>query len=174
MSSLWDKLQNLFDGKIFTVSWRFWGVPKVKPETPDVMLLEREWFSDKSTIGTLSFDGVHCCFTLEDTCRRKKEHGTTAIPSGTYEVTLDYSERFKKIMPHVLNVPFFEGIRIHAGNTPEDTDGCILVGLRKDKDAVYDSQKAYGIVMEMIQKKLSFGKVYLTVVGGISKEHFEA
>lgn len=146
----------------------------MKPETPGVMLIERQWFTDKSTVGMLSLDGVHVCYTLEDTCRRKKEKGTTAIPSGRYEVTVDYSERFKKMMPHILDVPFFEGVRIHPGNTPEDTDGCVLVGLRKGENAVYDSVKAYGILFDEIQKRLAKGKLYLTVVGGISKEHFTA
>lgn len=174
MSSLWHKVQSLFDGVIFSWSWKFWGVKELKPETPDVMLIERQWFTDKSTVGMLSLDGVHVCFTLEDTCRRKKEHGTTAIPAGRYEVIVDYSERFRRLMPHILNVPFFEGVRIHSGNTPEDTDGCVLVGLRKGENAVYDSVKAYGILFDEIQRRLSKGKLYVSIIGGISKEQFSA
>lgn len=172
MSALWNKVQSLFDGTIFSVSWRFWGTPVVKPELIDVMLLEREWFTDKSTIGTLSFDGEFCCFTLEDTCRRKKENGTTAIPSGKYEVVLDYSTRFKRVMPHILDVPFFEGVRIHSGNTPENTEGCVLVGLKRGENVIYDSKKAFDFVEAEIVKRLMRGKLFISIVGGISKEQF--
>lgn len=158
-------------------SWPFSWTGYVKPMEPkliDVMLLEREWFTDKSTIGRLSFDGEHVCFTLEDTCRKVKENGKTAIPSGRYEITIDFSERFQKQMPHILDVPLFEGVRIHAGNTAENTDGCLLVGLRHDVDVIYDSQKAYSLVLAELEKRLAKGKVFLSVVGGISQENFKA
>lgn len=89
-----------------------------------------------ATIGTLAVDGVPLCFTLEDTVREVpgqptaqwKLPGKTAVPRGTYKVALDWSPHFGCVMPHVLDVPGFDGIRIHVGNTPPDTDGCILVG----------------------------------------------
>lgn len=145
----------------------------MEPKIQDTMLLEREWFSDKSTVGRLSFDDEFVCFTLEDTCRRVKVEGETAIPSGKYEITIDFSERFQKNMPHVLAVPGFEGVRIHKGNYPEQTLGCILVGMRRDKDSIYDCQKAYDLVYAELEKRLAKGKVFLTVVGGISQESFK-
>jgi hypothetical protein len=67
----------------------------------------------------------------------------TAIPAGTYKVKITYSPRFKKKVPEVLDVPGFEGIRIHPGNKAEDTEGCILVGQSKSKDWVGQSKMAY-------------------------------
>lgn len=170
LQKMWDQIWQR--GVWLKWTWQFWGVKPLKPEIQETMLLEREWFTDKSTIGSLSFDGIHTCFTLEDTCRRLKVPSQTAIPSGRYEVTIDYSQRFNKLMPHILGVPQFDGIRIHSGNTAGDTDGCILVGLRKDTDAIYDSRKAFDIVMSELERRLAKGKVYLSVVGGISKEQF--
>ena len=71
---------------------------------------------------------LYHCFTLEDPYHEDKVYGDTRIPEGVYTVTLNYSNRFKKILPNILAVPGFEGIRIHGGNTKEDTHGCILVG----------------------------------------------
>jgi len=145
----------------------------MKPNLIDVLMLEREWFTDKSTIGQLSFDGEPSCFTLEDTCRNVKVEGETAIPSGRYEVTIDFSERFQKKMPHILDVPGFEGVRIHKGNTPSDTLGCILVGMRKDKDTIYDCQKAYDLVYAELEKRLAKGKIWIAIIGGVSQENFK-
>lgn len=101
------------------------------------------------TIGKLFIDGSFQCFTLEDAMREKegvvhKIVGKTAIPTGTYKVIIDYSNRFKRPMPHVLNVPQFEGIRIHSGNTSEDTEGCILLGTTwAGTDFISNSRLAY-------------------------------
>ena len=81
------------------------------------------------TISRLYVDGKYFCDTLEDCIRNgKKIAHVTAIPRGTYEIQWTYSNRFKQFMPLLCNVPNFSGIRIHAGNTSADTDGCILVG----------------------------------------------
>lgn len=94
------------------------------------LTVKRFEFGTNYTIGKLSVDGVYECYTLELKVREPfvKVQGQTAIPQGTYKVTIDYSNRFGKDMPHVLDVPQFEGVRIHQGNTDKDTEGCILLG----------------------------------------------
>ena len=113
--------------------------------------LIREDFTEESTEGKLFINGTFECYTLEDTDRQlelggKKIYGQTAIPRGTYEIDITYSPRFKEDMPLLLNVKGFEGVRIHSGNKPEDTDGCILVGNENTRDGddwIGQSKKAY-------------------------------
>lgn len=134
----------------------------------DTWTLERMNYTDKSTIGELRIDGDLACFTLEDTCRASgvKVSGKTAIPAGRYEVIVNYSERFKRVMPLLLNVPDYEGVRIHTGNTDADTEGCILLGMRKDVDVIYDSKKAFDMLFPEIQKRVQLGKLWIAIVGG--------
>src|SRR3972149_10690167 len=93
------------------------------------LLLQRKIFTDKSTIGELFVDGVFECFTLEDVVRDdEKIKKVTAIPDGIYTVLVTWSPRFKRQLPLLIDVPGFDGIRIHPGNTADDTEGCLLVG----------------------------------------------
>ena len=101
--------------------------------------LQRTERGIRYTMGCLSIDGVPFCDTLEPTDRlldvftmrpEQKIPGRTAIPAGSYPVVLTYSAKFRQTLPLLLRVPYFEGIRIHAGNTAKDTAGCILVGRR--------------------------------------------
>lgn len=105
--------------------------------------LKRLFIKPTYTIGKLYVDGQYFCDTLEDKVRNlsreKKVPGQTAIPSGEYEVIVNVSPRFKRKLPRLLNVPGFEGILIHRGNTPEDTAGCILVGENKQPGRVINS-----------------------------------
>lgn len=106
------------------------------------LTLIRKYFNPESTIGELFVDNKFFCHILEDVDRnlsssmeieeikKLKVKSLTAIPTGTYEVIINYSGRFKQDMPLLLNVPGFEGIRIHVGNTSLDTDGCLLAGLK--------------------------------------------
>ena len=101
------------------------------------------------TIGKLYIDGHYLCDTLEDTVRPAgtKIAGKTAIPAGTYKVKKTMSPRFKKILPEILNVPGFSGVRIHNGNTADDSSGCVLLGLNKVKGKVLDSQTTMAFFM---------------------------
>lgn len=113
------------------------------------LTLKRNFKGADYTIGKLYIDGHYFCDTLEDTVRPvgKKIAGKTAIPAGDYKVVKSYSPRFKKILPEILDVPGFAGVRIHAGNTAKDTDGCLLLGLNKTKGAVLDSQTTMAYFM---------------------------
>jgi hypothetical protein len=116
------------------------------------LLLKRRWYSDRSTIGALTF-GEFSCFTLEDRVREPgvKVQDKTAIPAGRYRVVVDFSQRFQRRMPLLLDVPMFTGIRIHSGNTAEDTRGCILVGEWRAPDWVGDSRRAFARLFPLIE-----------------------
>jgi hypothetical protein len=106
--------------------------------------LIRKYPNPDSIVGELLIDGLFFCYTLEDVERNgPKVPGKTAIPRGTYKVIIDQSIRFKRPMPHLLDVPGFEGIRIHAGNTAADTEGCILLGQEKGDDLILKSRVAF-------------------------------
>ncbi len=122
--------------------------------------LIREKSSLKSTIGVLRVDGKFECYTLEDVVRSAKIMHETAIPVGTYDVVINMSNRFKTLLPQILNVPGFEGIRIHPGNTDKDTDGCILVGQTRGQDFVGHSQLAFKALFAKMQKA---DKITITV-----------
>lgn len=126
--------------------------------------VKRVFTCDKYTIGRLYVDGEYMCDTLEDcdrglddsmdekTIKRLKVYGKTAIPTGTYRVVLSYSSRFRKILPEILNVKGYSGVRIHTGNTPEDTLGCILVGRNTKKGMVTESRKTFEPLMVAIRR----------------------
>jgi hypothetical protein len=103
------------------------------------------------TIGSIYVDGVWTCFSLEDAVRHEKIPGKTAIPAGTYAVVINYSSRFKREMPQILNVPGYEGIRLHPGNTAADTEGCILVGQMKGVNSVLKSRAAFADLFPKLQ-----------------------
>jgi hypothetical protein len=110
------------------------------------LLLQRIALRPKYTIGKLYLNGVYFCDTIEDTVRDFKKdgsgkiYGETAIPYGKYRIKITWSQRFNKPLPLLLNVPFFNSIRIHGGNTEKDTHGCILVGKNKVVGKVIESQ----------------------------------
>ena len=112
--------------------------------------LERIAFKEDYTIGKLYIDGVYFCDTLEDAVRPVKIKGRTAIPVGIYRVILNMSNRFKKILPLLLNVLNFAGVRIHSGNTHLDTEGCILVGENKAVGKVLNSRKTMERLMDIL------------------------
>lgn len=116
------------------------------------------------TIGKLYVNGQYFCDTLEDkdrglkdtdsdeTIKKKKVKGQTAIPTGYYNVIITYSPRFKKPLPLLLGVKGFEGIRIHSGNTHRDTEGCILVGENRVVGKVLNSRYTYNRLFSLLQE----------------------
>lgn len=118
--------------------------------------LNRIFLGSSATIGELYIDKKYIADTLEDRVRPEGEkvYGKTAIPEGTYEVKLTHSPRFKKILPEILNVPNFSGIRIHTGNSSKDTEGCILVGTwdGEKEDWVGNSRIAFDELMTLLEE----------------------
>lgn len=134
--------------------------------------LVRTDFTDKTTISKLYVNDVFECWVLEDVCREdvpgtwKKElkvPGKTAIPYGTYEVVITFSNRFKILLPLLLAVPDFEGIRIHPGNKAEDTEGCLLPGVICSKDEVLQSRAAFGPLFRKLEAAALREKIYIEV-----------
>lgn len=117
---------------------------------------------DGYTIGRLFINNEYFCDTLEDTDRglsstmqvneilAKKVKAQTAIPTGKYDVILTFSPRFKRVLPLLLNVKGYEGVRIHAGNTNKDTEGCLLVGENKAKGQVLNSRATLEKLMSIL------------------------
>lgn len=115
---------------------------------------------------------VPICDVLEDTVRNNmtvainkfiKIFGKTAIPYGEYRIVRTYSNRFKKILPELLDVPHFSGIRIHPGNTADDTEGCLLPGKNTVKGKVLESRACFAIVDRIIADGLKKGEVWITI-----------
>lgn len=126
-----------------------------------------------STIGDLYIDSIFECYTLEDLVREEagrpvhewKIPGKTAIPSGRYQIVIDFSPKFQKPLMHLLNVEGFSGVRVHAGNTEKDTDGCILVGRAVNGTAITASRSALEAMQIKVQNALDAGEdVFITIV----------
>lgn len=139
------------------------------------ILVKRVAKKEAYTIGKLYIDNKYFCDTLEDRDRGLKQSmplseiqkikvkHQTAIPAGTYEVKWTWSPKYKRMMPLIDNVPGFEGIRIHSGNSQQDTSGCLLLGKNSVVGKVLESRatinKFYPIISEACKK----GKVYITI-----------
>lgn len=132
------------------------------------LTLERLQLDDQVTIGRMSVDGSDwTCWTCEDTVRDPgvKIHGATAIPAGTYQVQITHSPRFNRLLPLLLDVPGFSGVRIHPGNTADDTEGCILVGHVRMSEGVGKSRMAFDELLPMMQSVQDDGEpITLTIV----------
>ena len=131
--------------------------------------IARRWFSKESTIGELiSPPGYLLAFTLEDHCPSPyvKTPGKTCIPPGRYQVVRRPSKRFApRQMLRLLEVPQFEGVLVHEGNTAADTEGCIIVGKARMLDKVLYSVDALRFVDEAIDQYLAKGDVWVTIAG---------
>lgn len=130
--------------------------------------LKREASMPTFTRGELFIDGVHFCYTVEDTVRKLvdlnkdgdfedlnegKVYGETAILPGTYPVVLSMSNRFKIVLPEIQNVKGFAGIRIHAGNGAIDSHGCVIIGMVQTATGVGMSKIAVQKFMEKLKDK---------------------
>jgi hypothetical protein len=117
--------------------------------------LIRDVFTENSTTSKLFVENEFECFVLEDQDRKleaggKKVYGRTAIPRGRYKIELDWSPKYGRDMPHVLDVPQFEGIRIHTGNKSEDTEGCLIVGQERVDNYVRNSKLAFDALLQKL------------------------
>lgn len=138
--------------------------------------LIRQKFTENSTIGSLYIDGVFFCYTLEDkdrglhqsegdfNVRSKKVYGKTAIPYGSYEVAMTFSNKYQRVMPLLLNVPGFAGIRIHSGNRAEDSEGCILLGSTVALDFIGNSRITVAAFYKKLEQAIKKGKVFIEIV----------
>lgn len=152
------------------------------------LTLKRTYNNAKYCIGHLYVDGEYLSDTLEDTSRglnskmslkeilKIKIKGLTAIPTGVYAISLNtvspkYSKKkffmdlCKGKMPRLLNVPGYDGILIHPGNSAKDTDGCILVGYNKVKGGLVNSTEAFIKLYGMLKKAHdSHEGIYLNII----------
>lgn len=111
--------------------------------------------SANGTFGVLSVNGERPIFTLEETEEQ--------IPPGTYPVELTYSPKFHRLLP-LLSVPGRSAIRLHTGNYPRDSAGCILVGMRRGQDMIVRSREALDPLILQIQQQLdAHGEVLISI-----------
>ena len=145
------------------------------------LIVDRKWKKQSYTISNLTIDGKWFCNVLEDAdrglddsmsiakIRELKKPSITAIPKGTYEITLDvispkyctnsfYKQVCNGKVPRLLNVKGFEGILIHAGNTDKDSAGCLLVGMNLERGKVLKSQETFRKLYKMLSGAKSRGE----------------
>lgn len=143
------------------------------------LILTRKYFNDYYTIGHLSLDDHRLCDTLEDTVRdlvdlnddgdfmdsgEGKIYGKTAIPAGRYRIILNYSPKLKRVLPLLLSVPGYTGIRIHKGVTASHTEGCILVGENTEKGRLSNGRYYEIMIITLIQQAKKAGEeIWITI-----------
>lgn len=114
--------------------------------------VKRTEYTGNSTIGELDIAGAPFCYTLEDVVRAKsvKIKKETAIPAGRYRVKNTFSPKYRRVMPQIMDVPMFQGIRIHGGNDKQDTEGCLLLGMHRGRDHIDTCRPALEHVYTLI------------------------
>lgn len=148
--------------------------------TENIMFtLRRIEIGEDFTIGDLLIGGAHICWVCEDRVREVegvpveqwKVKGQTAIPMGTYQIKRTWSNRFNATMPQLMDVPGFEGIRIHPGNTAADTEGCLLPGLDRVPKGVGASQYAFREFLKWLDViELQGVEAWITITGPFAAE----
>jgi hypothetical protein len=184
VEQLWKGLGTLWKGRIGNVQNAETGpLPYTSPinfsiatgwtgykveDNPQEMTLNRMIFTDKSTLGELWLDGKLFCYTLEPTCRahQKPAPEHLAIPAKRYLVNVQYSNKFGKKMPTLVDVPDRTHILIHPGNFPSDTEGCLLVGQTKGVDYIGESRAAFDRLWPIILERADNRMLFLTILGG--------
>lgn len=132
----------------------------------------RHTFNGNNTIGRMLINGKFFAHTCEDEVRMLKSaedkvNGKTAIPYGKYEVDVTFSNRFQKELPILAQVPFFEAVRIHGGNTEADTEGCILIGANTDEKKIWNcGGKVASLVAQIKIARLS-EKIFVAIKQGV-------
>lgn len=116
--------------------------------------LERECLEER-TLGKLYINKEFFCSTIEDKYRdlskEKKVYGKTCIPFGTYKVIINMSPKYGRLMPRLLDVPHFDGILIHYGNTEQDSAGCVIVGKRSGQKVI-NSRDTFNRLFARLEK----------------------
>lgn len=128
-------------------------------------VLTRDILKPTRTLSVVTLNGEKLCYVCEDADLKLelggiKVPGKTAIPRGRYEIIVTYSNRFNKLLPLLVDVSQFKGIRIHTGNTEVDTDGCLLPGNDRNGNGVYKSKEAFDKWFALIQMA---DKNYITI-----------
>lgn len=150
------------------------------------IVLERGKATTRGTPGKMFFGTTYPLYTIEDPVREPvgprptlwtrlvawvaswKVKGDTAIPAGSYRLAWTYSPRFGRYTIQLLDVPGYDGVRIHPGNTKEDTEGCILPGLSRALNGVdvHDSRIAVARLETVVRGRLDTGRaVWLRIMG---------
>lgn len=134
------------------------------------LLFKRKFKGETCVIGDLFIDGKFFCNTLEDKVRilpllchetaqgrackcKEKVYAQTAIPAGTYKITMEYSPKFKRVLPYLHDVPHFLGILIHSGTTEADSAGCLIVGKNTVKGKVLESRATSDALNKILSKE---------------------
>lgn len=142
------------------------------------LFLERKILNDNSTEGNLLIEKKWFCHTIEDKVRAKpgmwksenKVFAKTAIPYGRYEVAVTWSNKFQRRLPLIINVPDFEGIRIHNGTSELSSAGCVIVSFKSDdgpdskRNRLVNDKKAMNDLCDLIEKTQKKEKVWINIV----------
>jgi hypothetical protein len=135
-----------------------------------LITVARTFFTDRSTCGELYLDQPLTvplfCYSLEPP-KQPDDRGIKCIPQGTYKVIIAPSERFQRDMPRLLGVPGWpnDDVLIHYGNYPDDTEGCILVGLTHEPDFIGASRSAFDLLYQRILPAATAGDLTISVIG---------
>ena len=130
-----------------------------------LLTLIRDTFTPAETLGKLYIEHQFLCDTLEPPVVPNARHPKGCIPSGWYNISVTNSPHFARLLPLLHMVPGFEGIRIHAGNNKERTEGCILVGERSQVSPIlYMSRNTeQSLVKQLIEAQKNHEQIFIDI-----------